>query len=171
MQSWLNATIGFDSQYLQIESNDRGNRVQNRYGIFAVFIADINESFIANVGGRMQTLPNTDSEFLPTIGLKYRLIDQIRLRANMGKSIRTPDFTENYVSTGLPGVLSEGRNLGNPNLLPEIAWDYELGTDIIIADNYKLELTGYIRDSENLIDYGIKQGGEIENNANLDPRC
>lgn len=169
VQSWLNATIGFDSQYLQIESNDRGNRVQNRYGIFAVFIADINESFIANVGGRMQTLPNTDSEFLPTIGLKYRLIDQIRLRANMGKSIRTPDFTENYVSTGLPGVLSEGRNLGNPNLLPEIAWDYELGTDIIIADYYKLELTGYIRDSENLIDYGIKQGSEIENNANLDP--
>lgn len=169
IQSWLNATVGFDSQYLQIESNDRGNRVQNRHGLFAIFIADINENFIANIGTRYQSLPKTNSEFVPTLGLKYGLNDQIKLRANVGKSIRTPDFTENYVSTGLPGILSAGRNLGNPNLLPEVAWDYELGTDIMIADSYKLELTGYIRESENLIDYGIKQGSEIEYNKNLDP--
>jgi len=170
VQSWLNATIGFDSQYLQIESNDRGNRVQNRYGIFAVFVASLLPDFTANIGARLQTLPNTDTEYVPTIGLKYDLSDAIGLRANAGKSIRTPDFTENYVSTGLPGILSENRNLGNPNLLPEVAWDYELGTDIMIADNYKFELTGYMRDAKNLIDYGLTKGSEIENNTNLDPQ-
>ncbi len=169
VQSWLNATVGFDSQYLQIESNDRGNRVQNRYGIFAVFVANLLPDFTANIGGRLQTLPNTDTEYVPTIGLKYDLTDAIGLRANAGKSIRTPDFTENYVSTGLPGILTAGRNLGNPNLLPEVAWDYEIGSDIMIADNYKFELTGYMRDAENLIDYGLTKGSEIENNTNLDP--
>lgn len=162
-------TIGSEVQIDKIESNDRGNRSQKQLGVYAVGMHDFSDDFNVNLGLRGEYLPTENWEFVPSIGANYYISDDIKLRANLGKSVRTADYTERYTSTGLSGVLAEGRNLGNPDLLPEISWNYELGTDISLLPNIKLSVTGYQRDSKNIIDYGFKKGSEIKNNRNLNP--
>ncbi len=162
-------TFGTELQFNFMESNDRGNRNQQQLGLYAVGVHDFNLDFNINAGLRGELLPTGDIEVVPTIGANYYLTDKIKLRANAGRSIRTPDYTERYVSTGLEGILSAGRNLGNPDLLPEISWNYEVGTDMQLAQKISLNITGYMRDSKNIIDYGFKKGSEITNNQNLDP--
>ncbi|PKL79537.1 MAG: hypothetical protein CVV25_07685 [Ignavibacteriae bacterium HGW-Ignavibacteriae-4] len=162
-------TFGTELQFNNMRSTDRGNRSQQQLGIYAVGVHDFSSEFNINTGLRGEYLPTNNWEVVPTIGANYYLTDKIKLRANAGRSIRTPDYTERFVSTGLEGILSAGRNLGNPDLLPEISWNYEAGTDIQLAQKISLNVTGYMRDSKNIIDYGFKKGSEITNNQNLDP--
>lgn len=162
-------SVGTEVQMNKMKSNDRGNRHQQQFGLYAVGVHNFNSDLNINAGVREEYLPTENWEFVPTIGANYYISDKIKLRANAGKSIRTPDYTERYVSTGLAGILSEGRNLGNPDLLPEISWNYEAGTDIRFSNFYSLSLTGYLRNSKNIIDYGFKKGSEIHNNQNLNP--
>lgn len=162
-------TFGTELQFNFMESTDRGDRSQQQLGLYAVGVHDFNTDFNMNAGLRGELLPTGDIEVVPSVGTNYYLTDKIKLRANAGRSIRTPDYTERYVSTGLEGILSAGRNLGNPDLLPEISWNYEAGTDIQLTQKISLNLTGYMRDSKNIIDYGFKKGSEITNNQNLDP--
>lgn len=162
-------TFGTEVQFNDMNSTDRGKRNQQQIGLYAVGVHDFSSDFNINAGLRGELLPTGDIEVVPTIGANYYLTDKIKLRANAGRSIRTPDYTERYVSTGLEGILSAGRNLGNPDLLPEISWNYEAGTDIQLAQSISLNVTGYMRDSKNIIDYGFKKGSEITNNQNLDP--
>jgi iron complex outermembrane receptor protein len=162
-------TFGTELQFNNMRSTDRGDRSQQQLGLYAVGVHDFSSDFNINSGLRGEYLPTNNWEVVPTIGANYYLTDKIKLRANAGRSIRTPDYTERYVSTGLEGILSAGRNLGNPDLLPEISWNYEAGTDIQLAQKISLNVTGYMRDSKNIIDYGFKKGSDITNNQNLDP--
>lgn len=162
-------TFGTELQFNDMNSTDRGKRNQQQIGLYAVSVHDFSSDFNMNAGLRGEYLPTNNWEVVPTIGANYYLTDKIKLRANAGRSIRTPDYTERYVSTGLAGILSAGRNLGNPDLLPEISWNYEAGTDIQLTQSISLNVTGYMRDSKNIIDYGFKKGSEITNNQNLDP--
>lgn len=162
-------TFGTELQFNNMRSTDRGDRSQQQLGLYTVGVHDFNSDFNINAGLRGEYLPTNNLEIVPSFGANYYLTDKIKLRANAGRSIRTPDYTERYVSTGLEGILSAGRNLGNPDLLPEISWNYEAGTDIQLTQKISLNVTGYMRDSKNIIDYGFKKGSEIANNQNLDP--
>jgi len=162
-------TIGTELQFNNMRSTDRGNRSQQQLGLYTVGVHDFSSNFNINAGLRGEYLPTHNWEVVPTIGANYYLTDKVKIRANAGRSIRTPDYTERYVSTGLEGILSAGRNLGKPDLLPEISWNYEVGTDIRFTKEISLNLTGYKRDSKNIIDYGFRKGSEITNNQNLDP--
>jgi outer membrane cobalamin receptor len=162
-------TFGTELQFNNMRSTDRGDRSQQQLGLYTVGVHDFNSDFNINAGLRGEYLPTNNWEIVPSFGANFYLTDKVKIRANAGRSIRTPDYTERYVSTGLEGILSAGRNLGNPDLLPEISWNYEAGTDIQLAQKISLNLTGYMRDSKNIIDYGFKKGSEITNNQNLDP--
>lgn len=56
----------------------------------------------------------------PSIGIEWRLLADLRLRANLGRYRRAPNFTELFGNTGSV--------LGNPQLVPERAWNRDLGT-------------------------------------------
>ena len=91
------------------------------------------------------------------------------LRGAGGRSIRAADFTERFISNNLPGPLSAGRNIGNPNLNAERAWTWELGADYFIVPGMKASLTYFSRDSRDLIDYILTSSDNIPNNGNLIP--
>ena len=91
------------------------------------------------------------------------------LRGAGGRSIRSPDFTEKYVSTGLEGPLAPGRNLGNPNLTAERSWSLEGGVDRQIFQGLQFRLTGFYRFSRDLIDYVLTVSEEIPENEELIP--
>lgn len=65
----------------------------------------------------------TDSAFSPKLSLVYLPIDDVTLRASVGKSFRTPDNYELYGTLYCCGKYYQS----NPDLKPEIATTYEIG--------------------------------------------
>ncbi|AVO39406.1 TonB-dependent receptor [Pukyongiella litopenaei] len=69
---------------------------------------------------------NSDDRWLGSAGLVYRLTDDAVLRANISQGYTYPSLSQLFLtSTGGGGTL-----IGNPNLKPETATNYELGARI-----------------------------------------
>ncbi|MEJ2004581.1 MAG: TonB-dependent receptor, partial [Cyclobacteriaceae bacterium] len=90
------------------------------------------------------------------------------LRGAAGRGIRAADYTERFISNNLPGPLTPGRNLGNPNLEAERSWTYEAGFDYYPVNGMRVVATVFRRSATNLIDYVITNSGNIGNNENLE---
>lgn len=77
------------------------------------------------IGAREQLIDGKDgasdySRFLPSVALSYSLTSDFNIFATAGKAFRAPTFNNLYY---------QGRRFsGNPNLMPEEGWSYELGT-------------------------------------------
>jgi iron complex outermembrane receptor protein len=70
------------------------------------------------------TLVNVNSQFgtdwFPGLDAAYRLSDRLSVYGSLNRSLRYPTFTEMY--------LNSSTVVADPNLRPEKAWTYELGT-------------------------------------------
>lgn len=69
-----------------------------------------------------RTIPKIAREHLlwgPSIGAEWRVMDGISLRGNLGRYERAANFTELFGNTGTV--------IGNPELLPERAWNRDVG--------------------------------------------
>jgi len=144
-----------------IESNDRGNHSNFHSGLYGQWIGKMVSNLTTNVSLRGDYDDNYDFELSPQLSVSY-IVSKVVLRGGLGKGIRAADYTERYVSNNLK-ALSSGRNLGNPDLVAESSWSYELGADYYVMDGLKLVATGFYRASSNLIDYVPTQGNDIAN--------
>jgi iron complex outermembrane receptor protein len=127
---------------------------RNVSGIYAEFDAPLLESLEADVSGRFDHYPHVGNNFSPKVGLKWKPLDWVALRATYSKGFRAPQFGEgpgsfsagfvnssvvgqgapasfinahggsNYVT--VPYALEEG-NSGNPNLKPEKSQSFTFG--------------------------------------------
>jgi iron complex outermembrane receptor protein len=148
-----------DSRF--IESNDRGNHSNFHAGVYGQWIGKVIENLNSTVSVRMDYDDNYEVEVSPQINVSY-ILKNVVLRGGAGKGIRAADYTERFVSNNLKS-LSPGRNLGNPDLVAESSWSYELGADYYMTKGLKFVATGFYRASNNLIDYVPTLGSEILN--------
>ncbi|NND07156.1 MAG: TonB-dependent receptor [Saprospiraceae bacterium] len=133
-----------------VESNDRGNHEDWHFGTYAMGAYRKGPwNFSASV--RMDYDENYDFEISPQINTSF-INGNFIGRAAIGRSIRAADYTERYVSNNLMN-LTPGRSLGNPDLLAESSWSEELGFDCYLTRAWKVSATGFLRQSERLIDY------------------
>jgi iron complex outermembrane receptor protein len=151
-----------------IRSNDRGNHQEHEAGVYAQLFYSGKQIPLNINGGLRLTLDALNRRHLtPQINASYRS-GIATLRGGFSRSFRNPDFTERYVSTGLPGVLAAGRNLGNPLLKPEFSWNYEAGLDLKPGRNLTIRSTAFLRRSNNLIDFLYLKGMYIPANPKID---
>lgn len=148
-----------------IESNDRGNHDDIHAGIYAMGVYQPDLRWNVTGSLRLDYDENYDLEFTPQLNISY-VLPKVTLRASAGRSIRAANYTERFVSFNLMN-LTPGRNLGNPNLMAERSWSEELGLDLKLTSNWQLRTTGFLRQSDNLIDYVSTNSTEIPNNQNL----
>lgn len=165
----IRVSTGFQGNYRTIKSNDRGNHQEFSGGIYSLGSLSFQNNMVLSAGLRMELDPNTNIEFLPQLNMSWNR-GLLTFRGLAGKSIRTPDFTEKYVSTNLTGLAS-GRNLGNPLLVSERSWNVEAGTDLNIAPGIVIELTLFNRQGFKLIDYVLTPGSEIQSKNPLNPEA
>jgi len=160
--------ISFGAQYdlRTIESTDRGDHTNFHTGIYGILFVKPLEKLSVTASLRGDYDEVYEFEILPQLNVAWAE-EKLTLRTSVGRSIRAADFTERYISTNIPGELSAYRNLGNPFLGPETAWSYEAGADFSLSKGLELRLTGFIRQSDNLIDYILTSENEIINNNNL----
>ena len=158
---------GLQADQRNIVSTDRGDHENFHVGVYGVLNYS-SKDFNINGSLRLDYDDNYDLELVPQINTSYSLGKWV-IRGAVGRSIRAADYTERFISTNIPGPLTPGRNLGNPNLRAESAWSFEAGLDYFPISGLRFVATGFLRKSSDLIDFVITNETEISNNDNLEP--
>lgn len=161
----LTLKMGLQADKRQIASNDRGDHDDLHGGAYLMTYFKPVERMHVSASLRADYDQNYGLEWLPQLNVSY-VFEKIVLRAAAGRSIRAADYTERYVSNNLMN-LTPGRSLGNPDLLAERSWSQEIGLDYYVGKTLQLKATGFIRNSDNLIDYVSKNQTEIGDIGNL----
>ena len=164
----LRIASGVQVDHRRIFSNDRGDRTHLHTGIYSMLSYTLPVELSLSGGLRLDYDEVYGIELMPQLNLAYTAGGWI-FRGSAGRTIRSPDFTERFISTGLEGPLAPGRNLGNPLLVAERAWSLDAGVDRLIGWDIKLSLTGFYRFSRDLIDYIITPAEDIPGGDNLIP--
>lgn len=151
--------MGAQADKRQIASNDRGDHEDLHAGVYLMTYVKPVDRLHISASIRADYDQNYGLEWLPQVNASY-VFEKWVLRAAAGRSIRAADYTERYVSNNLMN-LTPGRSLGNPDLLAERSWSEEVGLDYYIGKTLKLKATGFLRNSDNLIDYVSKNEAEI----------
>ena len=157
--------FGVESNHYDIESTDRGDHGVSHEGAFIRWHYTPVKDFGITATARVDYDTAYDLEFSPQLSLVYFLEDG-SIYGSIGRSIRSADFTERYNGNKL-AMISPGRNVGNPGLDVESAWNAELGSKLFLTSNTTLDLLFFGRKSEQLIDWILTLSDEIPNNDNL----
>lgn len=157
--------VGTQIDRRSIESNDRGDHQDWHAGLFAVALYQPIDQLNINGSLRLDSDANYGTELSPQVNVSWVLPKAV-FRASVGRSIRAADYTERFVSTNLQN-LSNGRNLGNPDLLAERGWSEEIGVDLKVRPFWTLKATGFFRQASSLIDYVSADYEDIPRKENL----
>jgi vitamin B12 transporter len=142
----------------RIQSNDRGNRLNQRASAF--FLSQYKRTnFKLNYGFRTEWDDHYGFQVLPQLSAVHRKNDYV-FRFMAGRGIRGADFTERYINSSIPSQLAAERNVGNPDLRAETFWNTEMGFRWI-AEGFTFEANAFYRLGNNLIDYRIEKGSVI----------
>jgi len=157
--------FGSDWQTRSMTSLDRGNHEDYYMGSFLNYITtwkgiNFNPSF------RLDYNQHYGLQFCPQFDINYN-DEFIKIRASMGRTIRSSDFTERFYNNNYSGALSAGRNIGNPNLSAEKTLNHEVGIDFKINKNIRINTTMFYRKSSNLIDWVLTSSENIPVNIDL----
>jgi len=136
--------LGLEYGQEKITSTNLGKHSRNHESIFL----DQNKEFTPRVSldlsGRYDHYDSFDKSYTGTAGIKYKIIQAGTLHFDISRSIRVPSFTELYYS--------DPTTLGDVNLAPEKAINYQLGLDY---QKKEVSLGGsvFLRQEKNLIDW------------------
>lgn len=120
-----------------------GEKMLNRFAMFATWNFDNRKHFNSNVGIRQEWQDQGRAPLVPFAGFIYHVLPALNLRCNVAASYRFPTLNERFF---LPG--------GNPELKSEQGFSQELGAEynpIINGYELKFGITVYSRTVDNWI--------------------
>jgi len=138
--------IGIDFNRVTLKSNNLGERERFVTSIFIEHRMEFYNQRL-NITPGIQLNYYTDFGFnaLPGIDMGYYLSNQLTVFGNIGYTYRIPTYTDMYYQSSV--------NEGNPDLLPEYAWNYEVGFKTRNLSTINAELSLFYRDGKNMIDW------------------
>lgn len=150
-----NLTYGMNVNLINVNSITYNDRTQNIYsGYFQWELSQIKD-LVGTFGARFDyedtKYVESNLEISPKIGLSYKLIDKLNLRASAGRGFRAPSVAERFSSVEYQGF----DVLPNPDLKPEISWSYEFGINYetkIANNSIFLDFSIFRNDLDNLIE-------------------
>jgi iron complex outermembrane receptor protein len=159
-------TTGVQFINRRINSNDRGKHNIDQAALFVSLYQKLGDHFSFSPGLRLDWAEQSGTELIPQINLSYR-VTKWQLRGSAGKTIRNPDFTEQFNNYGR-ALVTSGR-IGNPALTAERSFSYEAGADYFATDNIKIGATFFQRYHHDLIDYVTTPYANMPRKDNLSP--
>ncbi len=136
-----------------IDSTVAGMRRRERVAAFAMLNMRPTDRLTLSAGVREEAWGRWRSQTSPTVSAGYRLAGGFKLRGQAASAFRIPTYTDLYHVD--PG------NVGNPNLLPETAWNYELGGDWYSTGGLRVSATWFRRVENNAIDWIRDAGSSV----------
>ena len=140
-----NLHYGFEGFHDSIISNNLGNHVRSRGAVYAEADFRAIRRFSFTLGAREEIYRRFSGQFSPSAAAGVWLNGQWKLRASASRAFRVPTYTDLYYS--------DPANLGNPDLKPETAWNYEGGVDWHPSTKVNASATVFHRRETNGIDY------------------
>lgn len=137
-----------------LDSNALGRREETRGAVYAEAAVGETDGLVVTSGLRLDWHEVYGSELSPSATAALWPADALKLRASVGRSFRTPSWTERF--------LESPANVGSSDLEPETAWSGEVGAELIPADGLHLGVTGFLRDARELIDWSRPAAADPE---------
>jgi vitamin B12 transporter len=136
---------GLEETADQIRSTNLGRHGRNRGAGYAVAEWRAPERGSVSLGFREEVFSGGRSVFSPTAAGTLWLPRAIKLHAAVSHGFRLPTYLDLYYS--------DPSTLGNPNLKPESAWNYEAGADWYPSSRLAATLTAFYSKQTDTIDY------------------
>jgi outer membrane cobalamin receptor len=158
--SWNQLTAGYELRRDTLESFDAQlGSARHAASLKAYYVQDeisIGEPLIIVVGGRNDDHSVFGDKFSPKASARYYVKStETIIRASYGKSFRAPTFNDLYFNTSW--------GVGNPNLRPESAKEYEAGIEQKLGKNAAVKLSGFDRRVRDMIQWDWSVFPEVNN--------
>jgi len=136
--------IGIEVGQDNISSNNLGNHQRLRSGLFYENQIVTQSPLLISGGAAAYYYSDWGWSCWPGIDLGYQLGRRLRWAASIGRSFRVPTFTELYYQSPA--------NLGNSQLKPESAWNFEQNL-FWTSTAMRISVSLFLREGKNLIDW------------------
>ncbi|WP_297337199.1 TonB-dependent receptor [Algoriphagus sp.] len=139
-------TTGFGLEYRkeQIESNNLGNHDRTLAGVFLEQLINLGEKTDFRAGVYSNYFNEFGWKHFPGAEIGYQATESLRFYSGYGKSFRIPTYTDLfYVGP---------TNIGNAELQPEQAQNFEIGTKWV-TNGFFAELVYFLRSTDDLIEW------------------
>ncbi len=136
--------LGAELRNEDINSTNIGTHNRNNAGFYAEYKTYLTEKFNINIGTYLNYNSDYDWQIYPGIDLRYQLSEEFSVVGNVGTSQRIPSFTDLY--------LAQTGNIGNPNVMPENAFQSELGFKFR-KEKLSAQVNYFYRSIDNFIDW------------------
>ena len=157
-----NVSLHYGAEFFRdtLVSNNLGNH-QRDYGAGYLSI-DVRalKRFSFSAGIRENVLGTGEVESSPSVTGGVWLNSKLKLRASASHAFRLPSYTDLFYH--------DPANLGNPNLRPERAWDYEAGLNWTPAPRLRAGVTVFQLRERDGIDYVRSSPTALWAAANID---
>jgi iron complex outermembrane receptor protein len=143
----LNTRFHYGAEMIHdgIDSNNLGRHSRTRGSAFAALDVRALKRFAFSIGAREEVFGSGQSQFSPSATAGMWLTAKMRLHASVTHAFRLPSYTDLYYS--------DPDDLGNPNLKPEKAWDYEAGADWDFSRHFRATANVFELRQRDVIDY------------------
>jgi iron complex outermembrane recepter protein len=135
---------GVEGFHDSIDSNSLGVHARNIGAAYVDLDTRVLHRFSFSAGLREEMYGALQTQASPTFSGGVWLKTGLKLRANVSRAFRLPDYTDLYYS--------DPATIGNPNLKPESAWNYEGGLTWS-RGRFRSDATAFYRREHNVIDY------------------
>jgi iron complex outermembrane receptor protein len=136
---------GLDFDGDSIHSNNLGRHARNWGAGYVDLDLRPSKRSTLSAGAREEIISGGYHVFSPMTAASYWLRPDMKARAAVGYGFRLPTYTDLYYS--------DPTTIGNPNLKPESAWNYEGGLDWFPRYSLAVSVTGFYSPQSNFIDY------------------
>ena len=143
-----------------VDSNNLGMHSRQQAAVYAAYDIRVLRHASFSIGAREEFHNTGQHIFAPNLTAGYWLAAKLKARAAVSRSYRLPNFTDLYYH--------DPANVGNPNLKPEEAWNYECGIDWNPHEHWQVSGTVFERRERNGIDYVRANSESIWQATNFD---
>ena len=128
-----------------VDSTNLGLHSRKRGAVYGDLDVRSWHRFSFSAGTRQEFYGNAQTIAVPSFSAGYWLGAKAKLRGSASRAFRLPNYTDLYYH--------DPANIGNPNLKPERAMNYEGGVDLYPASRWRGSFTVFSRHETDDIDY------------------
>jgi iron complex outermembrane receptor protein len=155
------ATLSFggEGDHDAIDSNNLGQHARSRGAGYVDLDMRALGRFSLSLGAREELFESGRTQFSPTVAGGAWLKAGLKVKASASSAFRLPTYTDLFYK--------DPANVGNPNLKPESAWNYEGGLQWNHGGRLRGEITVFHLREQNVIDYVQFFPGDLYHAANI----
>lgn len=145
--SWNAVTMGVEARGDSVVSTDAGTHATRLMAGYFQDELSLGDSLIVVLGGRYDSHSVYGDQVNPRASARYLISGTgTVIRTSAGRSFRAPTLNNLYWSDAWG-------NIGNPDLRPETAKEYEAGIEQPLGKGTSMKVTGFNRKVKDLIDW------------------